>query len=45
MQDIATFTGTGWDITAVDSGETTPAYTWNIVDTVTYPFLGWQSAV
>ena len=43
MQDIATFTGAGWDIITVDPGETTPDYTWNIVDTVTYPFLSWQS--
>ena len=42
MQEIATFTGAAWDITDVDPGETNPAYTWNIVDTVTYPFLGWQ---
>jgi hypothetical protein len=42
MQDIATFTGAAWDITDVDPGETNPAYTWNIVDTVAYPFLGWQ---
>ena len=39
MMDIATFDGVGWDITAVDPGKTNPAYTWNIVDTVTYPFL------
>jgi len=40
MMDIATFDGVGWDITAVDLGETNPAYTWNIVDGETYPFLG-----
>ena len=45
MQDIATFTGAGWNITAVDPGETLPDSTWNIVDTVTYPFLSWQSVV
>ena len=45
MQDIATFTDAGWTITAVGPGETTSAYTWNIVDTVTYPFLSWQSVV
>jgi hypothetical protein len=43
MQDIATFTGAGWNITAVEPGETIPTHTWNIVDTVTYPFLSWQS--
>ena len=42
MMDITSFTGAGWDITAADPGETNPAYTWNIVDTVTYPFLSWQ---
>jgi hypothetical protein len=41
MQDIATFTG--WDITPVTAGVTNPAYTWNIVDGQTYPFLNWQS--
>jgi hypothetical protein len=45
MQDIATFTGAGWNITAVDPSETFPDCTWNIVDTVTYPFLSWQSVV
>ena len=40
MQDIATFSV--WDIIAVSSGETNPAYTWNIVNEVTYPFLSWQ---
>jgi len=44
MMDIATFTGAAWDITAVTLGETNPAYTWNIVDNETYPFLSWQSA-
>ncbi len=43
MQDITTFSGAGWDITAVaDSGERDPAYIWNIVDAATYPFLSWQ---
>ena len=42
MMGIATFTGAGWNITAVDPGETNPTYTWNIVDTVSYPFLSWQ---
>ncbi len=45
MQDIATFTDAGWTITAVGPGETPPDYTWNIVDTVTYPFLSWQPIV
>jgi hypothetical protein len=43
MQDIATFIGAGWDITTVDPGEADPTHTWSIVDTVTYPFLSWQS--
>jgi len=43
MQDIATFSGATWDITAVAASETNLAYTWNIVDDVTYPFLSWQS--
>ena len=45
MMDFDTFDGVGWDITAVDPGETNPTYTWNIVDTVTYPFLSWESVV
>ena len=51
MMDIATFTDTEtegldepWDIIAVAPGETDPAYTWNIVDGETYPFVSWQSA-
>jgi hypothetical protein len=44
MQDIATFSGAGWDIIAVDGpGERNPAYIWNIVDDVTYPFLSWEA--
>jgi hypothetical protein len=43
MQDIATFSGAGWNITAVAPGVTNPAYIWNIVDGQTYPFLSWQS--
>ena len=42
MKDIATFSGTGWDICAVPSGATSPAYVWNIVDHETCPFLSWQ---
>jgi len=45
MMDIDTFDGAGWDITAVNPGETNPAYIWNIIDTVTYPFLSWESVV
>jgi hypothetical protein len=45
MQDIATFSGAGWNITAVaDPGARNAAYIWNIVDGVTYPFLSWQGA-
>jgi hypothetical protein len=42
MQDIATFSGAGWNIIAVALNGTNPAYIWNIVDNVTYPFLSWQ---
>jgi hypothetical protein len=42
MQNIATFSGAGWDITEVSLNETNPAYVWNIVDGLTYPFLSWQ---
>jgi len=42
MQDIATFSGAAWDITAVAFAKTNPAYTWNIVDGETYPFLSWE---
>jgi hypothetical protein len=45
MKDITTFSGAGWNINAVNSGQTNPAYVWNIVDAVTYPFLGWQPVV
>ena len=46
MQDIATFTGAAWDITDVgDAEDRNTDYTWNIVDTVTYPFLSWQPVV
>jgi hypothetical protein len=43
MQDIDTFSDAGWNITAVAMNETNPAYIWNIVNNVTYPFLSWQS--
>ncbi len=43
MQDIATFSGAGWNMIAVGGpGERNPAYIWNIVNGVTYPFLSWQ---
>jgi hypothetical protein len=42
MQDIGTFSGALWDICAVAPSETNPAYTWNIVDGETYPFLSWK---
>jgi hypothetical protein len=43
MKNITTFKGAAWDITAVAAGVTNPAYTWNIIDGQTYPFLSWQS--
>jgi len=42
MQDIITFSAAGWNIVAVALNETNPAYIWNIVNNVTYPFLSWQ---
>ena len=43
MQDIATFSGAGWNIiTVADPGTRNPAYVWNIVDDAIYPFLSWQ---
>jgi len=49
MKQIATFSDTAtdgldesWDITTVVTGATNAAYTWNIVDGQTYPFLSWQ---
>ena len=44
MQNIITFRGAAWDISAVAPGAINPAYTWNIVNEQTYPFLTWQSA-
>jgi len=39
----ATFSGVGWDITAVaNPGLRNPSYPWNIVNNVTYPFLSWE---
>ena len=44
IKNIATFSGAGWDITAVaNPGTRNPSYIWNIVDAETYPFLSWQS--
>jgi len=44
MQDIATFSGAGWNIIAVGNpGTRNPTYIWNIVGDETYPFLSWQS--
>ena len=43
MSDIATFSTVGWNIIAVASAQTDPAYVWNIVTGETYPFLSWQS--
>jgi hypothetical protein len=43
MHDITTFSGAGWNITAVALNETNPVYIWNIVDGETYPLLSWQS--
>lgn len=46
MQNISTFSGATWDIVAVANlGIRNPAYIWNIVDSVTYPFLSWQLAI
>ena len=42
MKDIATFSGEGWNIIAVASGQTDLAYIWNIVTGQSYPFLSWQ---
>jgi hypothetical protein len=44
MKSITTFSGAAWNIVAVASvGVRNPAYIWNIVTGVTYPFLSWQS--
>jgi len=44
MQDIATFSGAGWNIITVANPDTRNlSYIWNIVDDETYPFLSWQS--
>lgn len=44
MNDIATFSGEGWNIIAVAPGRTDLAYIWNIVTGQTRPFLSWQPA-
>ena len=45
MMDVATFTGAGWGIIAVDdANDRNTDYVWNIVDDETYPFLSWQPA-
>ena len=43
MKNTITFSGSGWNITAVAPGQRNTAYTWNIVDGQTYPFLSCQS--
>jgi hypothetical protein len=44
MKSIATFSGAVWDIRAVSGpGERNLAGIWNIVDGLTYPFLGWEA--
>jgi hypothetical protein len=43
MQDMTTFSGATWNITAVANPDIRNlAYIWNIVNSVTYPFLSWQ---
>jgi hypothetical protein len=43
MQDIATFSGSAWNIiTVANLGTRNVSYIWNIVDDMTYPFLSWQ---
>ena len=42
MRDIMTFSGAGWNMTAVAPNETNPACIWNIVNGQSYPFLSWQ---
>lgn len=44
MMHIVTFSRASWDVVRVaDVGTRNPSYIWNIVSTVTYPFLSWQS--
>jgi hypothetical protein len=43
MKDTATFSEAAWNIVAVANPSTrNSAYTWNIVEGQTYPFLSWQ---
>ena len=42
MYTIVTFSGEGWNIIAVASGQADLAYVWNIVTGQFYPFLSWQ---
>ena len=43
MQNIITFSGATWNITAVANPSLrNPAYIWNIINNTTYPFLSWQ---
>jgi len=42
MQNIATFSGAGWDIIAVALDMSDLSYTWNIIEGQTYPFLSWE---
>jgi hypothetical protein len=42
MQEIATFSGAGWNIIAVALDISDLSYTWNIIDKQTYPFLSWE---
>ncbi len=43
MKDISTFSDVSWDIVAVgNSSVRNLAYSWNVVDNETYPFLSWQ---
>jgi len=43
MKNIINFLPGDWDIIAVaNPGERNPAYIWNIVNGLTYPFLSWQ---
>jgi len=44
MMNIDSFSGAGWNIIAVSGlEERNPAYIWNIVTGLTYPFLRWQA--
>ena len=45
MQRVTTFRAAHWHIIAVSPGETEPAFTWNIIEGETYPFLSWEPTV